>query len=245
MSKKNTKKKLFFLHIPKTAGTSVKKILYDYKYDYSEKEIKKNKKIFCSSNKSLQPFTPYHIPYTFYKKDLQIKLKKKYILFAIVRNPYERIISDYKFWVNLLASDDKHFKYFFKTILKEEKLKKCLENVSKENLNYFIHFTLGDYYHLNQFDGHFIPMHFYTHIKKKDKYIQVCDHILHFETLNDDFNSLIQRLKLKIPLDIMKKTKENKTEDIFSVNDLDDISLYLIKKHYYQDFILFHYYPHF
>lgn len=248
--------KVFFIHIPKTGGITIKDILYKYNYNYSELEMKKNRKEITDNRLFLKPkyLTHFHIPFSFYKKDLQLKIKNECILFAIVRNPYERFISSFKFWSEKMSvSKNKRHKDIF-----YQNFKDCpyLKEVNKENLNLFIAYILNPNFKLTDGDCHFIPMHYYTHNKKviknkskrkksyfnKKDYIQTCHHILRFETLNEDFNKLIHTLKLDIPLDIVKKINLNITsKDKISVLDLSDTSKKLIQTFYDIDFKLFNY----
>lgn len=79
---------LVFIHVPKCAGTTIEKIIgtsthkeYYCRWDEKPKD----------SAKTLQHYT-----YLELKKDLKIKWDDYYI-FSVVRNPYERFVSEYKF----------------------------------------------------------------------------------------------------------------------------------------------------
>lgn len=79
-------KKLFFIHIPKTGGTSVEKFLTDNNNQIS----------FFTSTGSvfINGHTPQHI--TFREiQNLGID-KDEFLFFTIIRNPVERVISEYK-----------------------------------------------------------------------------------------------------------------------------------------------------
>lgn len=69
----NTQLKLIFVHIPKTAGTSLKKAL-DLRYDSAD----------------------HRLPHFFCSK----KTWENYTSFCVVRNPIDRFISSYKFHIS-------------------------------------------------------------------------------------------------------------------------------------------------
>jgi hypothetical protein len=102
-------------------------------------------------------------------------------------------------------------------------------------------------------------MHYYTHVidksyinKEKEFEIdkntsptlfhKVCNTILHFENLNEEFNTYIMNHNLNIPQNILLTNKKNQTKDnILTVKDINKESKLLIQKRFYFDFILFNY----
>lgn len=73
-------KKLVFVHIPKSAGTSIKTTLAkDFKLEV-------HKGIFPNEHQTYKQI-----------KDINRKLNKDRISFAVVRNPYERFVSIFRF----------------------------------------------------------------------------------------------------------------------------------------------------
>jgi hypothetical protein len=117
------KKELFFIHIPKNAGTSLENTAEKY-------NILWGKKYFKNNNYQLNIDIPkknnlWHIPPKYFGDNTY----NGKILFAIVRNPYERIISEFKY-----------------------RVLKC------NDINKFIKKNLG-IYKKNKFilDSHFIP----------------------------------------------------------------------------------------
>lgn len=72
---------LIFIHIPKTAGTTIQQIGLENGYDWMHRELP-NEVCFCNL---------HHIPPT-----ERIKLSHKPI-FTVIRNPYSRIISHYRY----------------------------------------------------------------------------------------------------------------------------------------------------
>ena len=151
---------ILFIHIPKTGGSSIE-TYFSQKYD-----IPLNYKSLCyyypiqrklKINSSLQHIT-YKSMYK-YKKELKIKFNNIKII-TIVRNPYERIISDlfYLHKIDIKTEQDEVF-----TIIQ----------------NYLTHKYL---------DNHNVPQ--YKFIIDKNKNIIPDLHILHTETLTTDMKNL-------------------------------------------------------
>ena len=79
------KKKCIFVHIPKCAGTSMEQFLKDY----GNNEIEY---FGVFKNRSLHHLTAYELLMSLRKKKFS-----KYYRFSIVRNPYDRLLSEY-YW---------------------------------------------------------------------------------------------------------------------------------------------------
>jgi hypothetical protein len=153
---------LLLIHIPKTGGTSLERyfskkfnIKLDNKslYMYLPKNLKEKFKI----NTSLQ-----HISYSTifeYKNKLNVCFDNIKII-TIVRNPYERLVSDLC-----------HFK-------------KLNIDTSQEEVFNIIENYITD----TNLDNHNLPQ--YTFITNKDKILIPNIHILHTETLKEDMINL-------------------------------------------------------
>jgi len=235
-------KKLYFIHIPKTAGMSISELFYNklkmnigygyYKYD---KKYLKAKQILDKKYYDLHDqINKWHIPFSFFTKQYQDEIINKFKLFAIVRNPYERIISDYGFWIKYY-NNNKHKLSF-------NKLKKIYDSfeVSPKNLNDYIHKVLDNDKYKYELDGHLIPMYKYTHINKDDKLILICE-ILKYENLNNEFNKFIEDNNINLPKDSLLKIHKNKSGIQITRKHLDDKSIKLIQEYYKKDFELFGY----
>ena len=102
--------------------------------------------------------------------------------FAVVRDPYERIISEY-YWAN-----------------RNQLNMEGAEDLSggPYRLNRWIQKHLGMVKTQGVcFAGHCIPTHVYTHDSNG---VQVIDHLLDFNNLEDDFRSLMATYNLNIEL---------------------------------------------
>lgn len=233
-------KDIYFIHIPKTAGTSLEDIFYNNggcigtcyfnKHKYNNSIVKNRKYKYISL---------HHIPLQFIKESFVTNIIDNYTIFCVVRNPYERIISDFKFWIEFHnqrkgKQNLKKNEYF---LLKQiKKLYQNDYNINPQNLNKFIKNILNhkDLYTL--LDGHFIPMMEYILIKKNNTLSVLPQNILKMENLNKDFNNFIKQYNLNIPLNIINKKKHNITSTKLSIKDLDKQSLNLINNIYANDF---------
>lgn len=94
IEKFTNKKELFFIHIPKNAGTSIEDCFKKKNINIGKFYFNKKKKFKLSiKNNKNNPWNLWHIPPKYF---LDNSYKNK-ILFAIVRNPYDRIISECKY----------------------------------------------------------------------------------------------------------------------------------------------------
>ena len=239
-------KELYFIHIPKTAGTSIahvfhdglnKEIGYGY-YRYKNKHIKS--KDILDDNlkiKEILNISTWHIPFSFLNKKYMNNIFNKYTLFAIIRNPFDRIVSEYGFWIRYY-NNNKHKDYAKDTLKMLKEIYETLE-VNPANLNKFIHKILDNKYKYD-LDGHLIPMYKYTHIKNNHELILICD-ILRYENLNNDFNRYIDSYNIKLPKDSLLKTHINRTDTEITRKHLDEKSIKLIQEYYKKDFELFGY----
>ena len=105
-------KKIIFIHIPKTGGTSIEN--YMNILNYNNPILKHGYGTF--KNISFQHFT-----YSDYNEFLGIHIFKNYFKFSVIRNPYTRIISEY-FWVpdklKIGYKSNKSFDYFLENVTK-------------------------------------------------------------------------------------------------------------------------------
>ncbi len=159
--------KIIFVHIPKTAGTSI----------YSLLSIPKDTKHFYSATKSipcLQHMTPTQL-----QKRIPPAIWKSFYKFTVVRNPFDRVVSDFRYLrdiykknphgvalpkkMGLYLRDFPSFVQLVKTVVE------------------------GNHYSINVYFDHFRPqVHYFSNIT----YDQVC----RFENLYDDIKTLQKNL---------------------------------------------------
>ena len=207
---------LKFLHITKTGGTSIE----EFAIKLGIKWGKYDKLFYDKFNK--KGF--WHIPLNY----LDAETINKYNWFTIVRNPYERIISEINFLIK-----SKHLQF-----------NKVDMNIYLFNIISNIHITKDNKQILNKefveknnimFAFHFIPMYFYT--CNNNKIISNIK-IIKFENLNKEINSYFYEIKIHEEFN----THENKNDKkLFEFEDLSVKNIKLINKIYKKDFELFGY----
>lgn len=143
--------KTIFIHIPKTAGTSIYDLIG---YTYIG-----------------------HVPYSWYK-NRDIEKFNTYFKFAVVRNPWDRLVSTYFYlkqggsnamdqvWANKNLSSYSSFDQFVKQWL------------NKENINSWMHF---------------IPQFKFIYDESMQRQV---DYIARFENLSEDFSVISNKLEL-------------------------------------------------
>lgn len=204
---------LFFLHIPKTGGSSIERCLGldQLKGGYKFKYIKNNKKIVCTSS-------PQHL--TIDVLEDAIENFKKFKHFTIVRNPYDRLVSEYHFSYDcrlqnkvMLELKDKNI-FLFKDFIK------------------YIFLNLTENTRQVLFDNHFVQQVKYVQSDIKVK-------IFKLEEINKLEKWLQKQTKnpnLKIPHDHKSQSRKNFEDYITDIETLN-----IINSYYKEDFELFNY----
>jgi Sulfotransferase family len=152
-------------------------------------------------------------------------------LFAVVRNPYERAVSEYLYFC--------------------EELKNRTPGVN--NMNSFlgnIFRRIKDYMPLNAslkiqpkayytFAGHFIPQYDFVYDRSNRC---VVEHVLHFETLSDEFPALMDQYNLSsVVLAAKEMGRHSRNKNRLGVENLTLSNLRIIEKIYQRDFEVFGY----
>jgi len=142
----------------------------------------------------------------------QESLKRNYDWFTVVRNPYTRIISEYNYLKVVLRLRNADDNKTFNSYI--EKWLSIIKNKSKQLIHGY----------------HLMPQVNYI-----DKKYNIT--ILKFENLTEDFNKLMSNYNYSIKLN--KVT--GMSNKFFTVKDLSDKNIELIKEVYKDDFITFAY----
>ena len=200
-------KELKFIHITKCAGTYVE-------------EMGKKHNIFWGR---------YHIEYGYWHKifpRVKKELKDKYDWFMVVRNPYDRILSEYYCQWGGVGDKNKNNKNNKKK--KKQKIFHTKRQFNDFLIDRIIHRQYDNYHYVEQ----------YKYIDPKCKI-----HVVKFENLKEDLTTLFKKYNLQITLvDKKINNKESRYKNLpFTVNDFSNDLIKLINSVYYQDFKIFNY----
>jgi len=196
---KSNNNNLEFVHIPKTGGTAIEILGLKNGIEWGSKKINKLNVIKNEDNCSLW----HNSTQEFIDSDT----------FVVVRNPYERIVSEYNY--------------------RETECK----NNDEEHMNNWIQQKIRQSYsdpHL--YDNHFLPMSTYVYDKNGNKKI---DHVLKYENLNKDIEFLFKTYNID-DFDISKKYNDKKCNG--NVSGLSKVSINMINYKYDEDFYNFGYF---
>ena len=199
-------KTLNFIHITKNAGTTIennekeKGILWGRFNDEYCKNI--------NITKNIGDVWHNYFP------NLDKSIRSNYDWFLVVRNPYDRILSEFKWYSNR----DQYKNNSFTINMFNEFIQNKIKEANDTNTN------------IGKYGGHFSPQ--YKYLTNDDKI-----HILKFENLNQEFNDLMKQYNINLKLD----EKHNVSNHKFTINDFNESTKKLIQEVYKKDFELFNY----
>lgn len=217
--KNNASERLEFVHISKTAGTTIEQQAYLSGINWGSCIWKKThlcegryKKRHFPLNEDEIPFNfsgvPWHTPPHWLKPNPFKGVKT----FTVVRNPYDRVISEY--YCNHVGyrGDDK----------------------GKANvMNKWIRQKLSSPELMNK--PHFLPQHYYVQNKLGEN---VIDHLVRYENLNQEFSELMKKYSLNITLANRANAPAKKT---LSKANFTQKTINMINKIFKEDFELLGY----
>jgi hypothetical protein len=192
---------LEFIHIPKNAGTTIENVANENNVKWGR--FKPAHRDHSTNNKCTYWHTPpkYFGVDSFYKKDET---------FCVVRDPYDRLVSEFKYRNKNKATH------------------------TKEQLNAWIQEHLKpEYYNNGENNCHFIPQHEFVYDDLGNK---TCDNILRFDSLTDDFNKLTKKHEIDVRLSDSRR--DNVTPNSLSTKDLYEETKRVIRSIYKKDFDL-------
>lgn len=257
-------KRLEFVHITKTGGSAIEKAGANYGLTWGACHYMAVEEVGCM--KPDLPYTapnyqsyaltsPWHTPpklLSSYVEEAQNPYKDA-DLFAVVRNPYDRVVSEYYCpWMGFQArfnkkvkhdkdpNDPVHLNWWVKDMVKrlEDQLTEFksikLEDRPKEQRKDFNEDPrlLAQKHYVNQAEYAF------------DGEKQIVKNIVHYENLQQEFNALMKKYGLDIKLPPKDKsgvyTEENSGKRV-TYRDLDEESIALINRYAKDDFDVFGY----
>ena len=252
-------KKLFFSHIPKTAGKTIEEIINGYilknkKMDsIGEKyfrDLKKDPKfknyyeyflkkkyldlLINYQNKTHWNINIWHIPLSYWNNKILMEYKKRYIIFCVIRNPYERVVSDFKYWIKFYKNIQKgRLNLYFMNLIKE--IKYIYDNdfsLTSKNLNRMVKKLYSSKKYKYVLDGHLIPQYEFIYSLHEGNLIKIPDVILRFENLQKEFNEFKNFLGLSISNSKIVNIHKNPTNSNLNIHSLSDESKKIIYKYY-------------
>jgi len=197
-------RQLKFIHITKTGGTSIEDCAIKHGVRFGRFHVKYRSVVYPHGGPQYHSFFP----------DIPESMRTQNDWFMVVRNPYDRILSEYH--CEWGGSD----KYGFKN---------NSQNSSVDRMNQYIQACI-----LNR-----APMgeHYSEQYKYLDPSENVKVHVLKFENLRKEFDALMVQYNLNITLNV----HHNKNAKRFSVSDFSKTTIELINAIYEPDFRLFGY----
>ena len=195
---------LKFIHITKTAGTSIENLAKEKNIHWGRFD-KDYIKLANNIEQCISTLSPWH--------NNILNKPKNYDWFMVVRNPYDRIISEF------------HCKYS-----DQHRRIKCTN--SQEFNNYIQNKIKYAIMNINIFQQHYAPQYKYY-----DDTVKL--HVLKFENIETEFNNLMKEYSLDLTLNIKNNECNNKK---YSIKDLNIETIKLINNVYDNDFKLFGYY---
>lgn len=228
-----TNKKLKYIHITKTAGTAVEELgnYNNIKWGRFDPDLK----LLTNHLSYIQDGAFWHVPTIYYNIEILKKIKKKYDFFVIVRNPYERVISE--FYCRWGGFQSKNFG--------SKSDIKITEPITNKQINKWIEFRL---LHLSKLlelkkyliNGHWIPQYLYIYNKNGSKIVKK-NNIIHFENIKNELDKLFSKYKLNISYTEAPIINKSNVEKSFKVKNLSKTNINLINQIYKNDFELFGY----
>jgi len=218
--------KLQFSHITKTAGTSLENTAFMTDIRWGQK----NKVLWSeiASHSRCTHKEPWHVPLSLVNDDYLERLLTQLSFFTIVRNPYERCISEYYCkWGS---------RYFFK----KQKIISADISIFNQHLAKGLKKILQLFKIPGASDNltHWQQQHRY--IFKNKQQIISSDNIFRYENLDSQIQNFYEQKPFPLK-QINRVTSPKICNKIFSVKDLSKENVNLINEIYYEDFILLDY----
>ena len=174
--------------------------------------------------KGSRPIEHWHTPWHWFRDDHNPYQNKS--LFTVVRNPYERLVSE----------------FFFSC--KSTKYALLCFDATSETMNNFIRTRSWACLHGERCMGHFLPQYVYIYDMEGN---QVIDHVLRLEHLNEDFSALMTLYNLPIgrlgKMNVRNNTVHTGASGTLNltVANLTKKTIEVINKVYDRDFALLNY----
>eukprot|EP00930_Biecheleria_cincta_P045719 TRINITY_DN31502_c0_g1_i1.p1 TRINITY_DN31502_c0_g1~~TRINITY_DN31502_c0_g1_i1.p1 ORF type:complete len:237 (+),score=25.54 TRINITY_DN31502_c0_g1_i1:11-721(+) len=219
--------RLQFVHITKNAGTAVEAWGKQHGYCWGKHWKELRGRTLLPPHEGRLKSEPWHVPPQYFVDNPY----RGFDAFAIVRNPYKRIISEFRCrW--------KGFKAPAMSARKSENIQLRQKATAKE-LNAWIKQKLSNGAARPPYrNGHLIPQHLYIFGPSQARYV-ASENVIRFEALQKDCAALWIRhgINNAKPLPVLNESDMKH----FHVSDLEEETRRLIEQEYALDFELFGY----
>lgn len=217
VSKKLNTDKLQFVHIPKTAGSTISESAhhqFGVRWGMFDPQLQRAEAGLCGKNyrssRRLRgrklPVSRWHMPPNLFLSYVGNGVIKPYVKpkFCVVRNPYSRMVSEYEYERSINKTTHTDVNDFVKDAFRRYRQNKYV------------------------FDGHLIPQF---------EYALGCEHVLRFENLETEFDNLMEQFDISLRLRELQRRKKRGAPTA----QLNKESIQIINMFYREDFIHFHY----
>lgn len=179
----------------------------------------------------------WHIPMNFWHDKLIKEYQKIYVIFCVIRNPYERVISLFKYWISYHKNLTSNFneKSNLNKIISKKINYIFNENydIDEKNLNKFVNKVFSSKKYEYYMDGHLLPQYLYVYDNKGK---QIPSDIIRYENLQGDLFDFFDKYNIQIDPNILDSVHIFKTVDSLNITSFNEESIQLINKYYDLDF---------
>jgi len=192
--------KLEFIHIPKTAGSSIEELGIRNDYLWARYHPIPNYKEQVCSRWHLPPFHPA-VKEIYDKKDT----------FCVVRNPFHRLVSDYRYNKGYRNQFEGTSSDYCSPLELNNFVQHIFNNKNMPNVTHWENSTWYEKWRQSSDNCHYLSQW---------EYAKNCTHVLRFETVEKDFNDLMDLYNISITLDL----HVNKAKDLQFIANQGDIA---------------------
>lgn len=215
-----SKRTLELLHIPKTGGTALEKAALNSGINWGICHYKVSSEVGCqnpdftgSREKNLEvtrlrPHERWHTPLQYFESNPLQDADT----FAVIRNPYDRYISEY------------YCKWGSRGGPKKNKN-------DPDVMNRYLQQRIPEEFKA----AHWIPQHYFIYDENGQRLV---DHILHFENLHEEFAALMKAYDMDVVLPIPEKKNHASNDKRLTAKDLYPETLEIINRVAAKDFVI-------
>ena len=210
--------KTIFIHIPKAGGTSIETVLCDFPLFRYQLVNKFN--WYGNIRNDETKYELDHSTMAYLKKNCKY-YDNSYFSFAIVRNPYARLVSEYHYC-----------KYQYSRFIKKLDSFKDFVYELKDKFDYVLKNKEKDHLYVS----HYLPQYLFTHNYRK---IKIVNKIYKLENLNEEWSNICKILQIDKEL---IRSEKNASKFEYNYQDYyDDELKSIVYEMYKDDFEIFNY----